>query len=104
MPFPSIALLRDLNWSAQAKITLKKTPKCYIGKWEEELPSCSEGTPRGACDCVNDWISQVQNFWWRDKKYEMLQLQTKASDVSVGLDQPLFVQTFFSCTWFQFVN
>ncbi|KAK2051312.1 hypothetical protein LY76DRAFT_528814 [Colletotrichum caudatum] len=95
--FPSIALLKDPNWSSQAELSLEKSPKCFQGLWEDNLPVCSRDHPGDACNCANDWVLPLNTtFTWRNTTYHMLQLQPTESAVSKELGQALMVQAFFS--------
>lgn len=96
--FPSVALLQRLDWSSQANLTTTSRPKCFLGWYDENAPTCSNMTAGDTCSCNDSWSQSItKNFSWQGVEYDLLSLSASGSLVSTQPTFLMFAQAFFTC-------
>ncbi|KAK4222528.1 hypothetical protein QBC38DRAFT_80874 [Podospora fimiseda] len=94
--FPSITLLQQDDWSSQADLDDSSPPKCFIGRYDEQLPDCGTVFPGSPCKCHNRWGGEVIDYEWQNSTYRTITLTPSESMISRQPAGLMIAQAFFN--------
>ena len=101
--FPAIAILQELWSSSQANLTGLKSPKCWIGQYNESAPPCESATVEqytslSSCHCTESVAADLSgSFTWGNNPYKYFLLTPPPNFISKAPGYPLTFQASFDC-------
>lgn len=90
-------MLKDVNWTSQAELTLDSPPKCFVGWMRKGVATCDAVEFGDSCDCGANWDNAITRTQWRNTTYNKLAWITTESMVNVIPTTPVLAQAFFKC-------
>lgn len=95
--YPAVAVLRMVDWTSQANLTLDSRPKCFVGWMGNDLPACDAVQTIGdRCNCTSNWDEAIVAFQWQNTTYRMLTWTPAKYMINKTPTVPLLLQAFFN--------